>query len=112
MAQHLIAPHECNARPCQHYPAPTQPHPAPPGPTCPHPRHRSRAAATQASAVMAKADTIQEQLTRKFEQLSSFLEEKKLPHQLKVRIRRHFRFYWQRTLSANVVQEEELINQM
>ena len=38
----------------------------------------------QASTVMAKADSISEQLSRKFEQLATFLEEKRLPHQLKV----------------------------
>ena len=39
------------------------------------------------------------------------MHDKNLPYSLQVRMRRHFRFYWQRTLTIDVA-EDEILDQM
>ena len=48
------------------------------------------------TALLSTATTKQDLYRIKLQQLQSFMMSKKLPHDLQVRIRRYFRFYWER----------------
>ncbi len=53
------------------------------------------------TALLSSAATKQDQYHLKLQQLQSFMSSKKLPHELQVRIRRYFRFYWERNVKSD-----------
>eukprot|EP00966_Prymnesium_polylepis_P161264 3726824-Prymnesium_polylepis.1 len=64
-----------------------------------------------AAAILSTAELKNVQITKKRHNLEAFLADKQLSRSLQVRIRRHFRFFWQRSLTVND-SDDEILGQL
>ena len=64
-----------------------------------------------ATTILAATKGAEEAIITRMATLQQFMEDKKLPHELQIRLRRHFRYYWNNSLAVNV-EEQELLDQM
>ena len=64
-----------------------------------------------ATVILTASKGSDEMIIVRMNTLQQFMEEKKLPSQLQVKLRRHFRYYWQNAFAVNV-EEQELLRLM